>query len=134
MGSFGQREAICILNQKFYIGEEKVASRDAKLYKAAIPESPKGDRTVIGESLSLESKQFSTKLELIVPDANLQGQLYFEIYSQGGELILKGKSKDCIIEGDKMFIDTKSLGLGSYILNTVLAGKPRAFLIKKTKN
>lgn len=134
MGSFGQREAICILNNKFYIGEEKVAARDAKIYKADIPESPKDESAVIGESLSLESKQFSAGIELIVPDPNLQGQLYFEIYSQAGELILKGKSKDCLIEGDTMFIDTKSLGLGSYILNTVLAGKPRAFLIKKTRN
>ena len=70
----------------------------------------------------------------MVPDTNLQGQLYFEIYNQGGELLLKGKSQDCRIEEDKMIIDTKNLGLGSYIINTVLAGKPRAFLIKKTSN
>tara|TARA_R110002050_G_scaffold122015_3_gene240479 strand:- start:11106 stop:12266 length:1161 start_codon:yes stop_codon:yes gene_type:complete len=134
MGSFGQREAICILNNKFYIGEERVTTRPAKFNKANIPVSPKSDTALIHESLTLENKQFSSQIELVVPDTNLQGQLYFEIYNQGGELLLKGKSQDCRIEEDKMIIDTKNLGLGSYIINTVLAGKPRAFLIKKTSN
>jgi len=131
-GSFGQRESICILNNKFYIGEEQIANNKAKIYKAPVPALPEKEADIIIESLSLEKKIFGSTLELTVPDKNLQGQLYFEIYNQGGDLLLKGRSEDCKIKGDKIIIDTKSLGLGSYILNTVLAGKPRAYLVKKT--
>ena len=132
LGSFGQREAICILNNKFYIGEEQVATRKAKIYKAELPALPNKAEDIIKESLILENKIFGSSLELTVPDTNLQGKLYFEIYNQGGDLLIKGRSEDCEIKNDKISIDTESLGLGSYILNTVLAGKPRAFLIKKT--
>jgi len=134
LGSFGQRESLCILNNKFYIGEEKVSTRKAKFYKAVIPPVPANKEDIIAESLSLESTRFGSTIELIVPDENLQHQLYFEIYNQGGELLMKGRSRDCKISKDKILIDTKNLGFGSYILNTVLAGKPRAFLIKKTTN
>jgi hypothetical protein len=131
-GSFGQREAICILNNRFYIGEEKISRREARLNKAVVPKSTESDTIKVAESLSLPEVIFGKQIELLVPDTNLQGQLYFEIYNQGGELLKKGRSKDTEIKADKIFIDTKTIGPGSYILNTVLAGKPRAFLIKKT--
>ena len=131
-GSFGQREAICILNNSFYIGEEKVYRREAKLNKALVPVTTKSDTIKVAESLILAENIFGKTIELSVPDANLQGQLYFEIYNQAGELLKKGRSEDTQIKGDKILIDTKAIGPGSYILNTVLAGKPRAFLIKKT--
>ncbi len=132
LGNFGQREAICILNNRFYIGEEQVATRKAKIYKAEIPKLPNSEEETVAESLILKNKIFGENIELTVPDTNLQGKLYYEIYNQGGDLLIKGRSEDCEIKNDKININTESLGLGSYILNTVLAGKPRAFLIKKT--
>lgn len=131
-GSFAQREAICILNNKFYLGEEKVAQSGAKIYKAPVPELPETEADIVEESLYIKEKVFGNSIELIVPDSNLQDQLYFEIYNQAGDLLKKGRTEDCEVKGEKIIIDTEALGLGSYVLNTVLAGKPRAFLVKKT--